>query len=119
MEANKKSSLQSGKTIAKNRDVTRFFCLHFIRESVKIQIETEAYFMRKKELSDEDLLINSGNLVSAIEGLQTFACYQFTATEKITLQDIDELNGLISAIHALAEKNVRDVGEITKQGKEI
>ncbi|MFC0276723.1 hypothetical protein ACFFH2_08410 [Enterococcus devriesei] len=54
-----------------------------------------------------DLIIQSVNISSALKGLQTLL-YYFPLAADVKPSDLDQLNGIVSAIAALAEKNAEE-----------
>ena len=59
------------------------------------------------EVDNADLIIQSINISSALKGLEILL-YHLSAADKIKPSDLDQLNGMVSAISALAEKNAEE-----------
>lgn len=53
---------------------------------------------------ETDLIIQSINISSALKGLQSMLLY-FPSANEVKPSDLDKLNGIVSAITVLAEKN--------------
>lgn len=58
-------------------------------------------------VDNTDLIIQSGDISSALKGLKTFL-YYFPRADEMKPNDLDQLNGIVSAIAALAEKNAEE-----------
>lgn len=64
--------------------------------------------MSKKDYTE--LIIQSGDMVSALKGLQVLLFYLPNADE-VKPSDLDKINGIVSAITTFAEKNNYDLNK--------
>lgn len=62
----------------------------------------------KKIIDCDELVVNSNNICSAISALENMA-YDKIRISGMTLDDVNEIIGIIASIQCLADKNAQDI----------
>lgn len=67
--------------------------------------------MEKEKIDFNDLIINSNDLLGALQGLENYIFYNFSMVDDIKRENLGELSGLVAAIKVLANKHSREIQE--------
>lgn len=68
----------------------------------------------EKIIDCDDLVVNSNNICSAISALESMA-YDRIQISRMTLDDVNEIIGIIASIQCLVDKNAQDIEKYDSQ----